>query len=145
MRSTLAALFGLFGLLLSSPCFAGDAPHSNNIDTLVDQLFSDDAGQRTAARKALLTRKDADLKKILARIESRQPAKALLQIYDVRDLKADIQKWPGVAVLIKVAADGAKTFQYDAERGVVIVMASVVSTKLLGRSTTNQLYRSGPS
>jgi hypothetical protein len=122
----------LFGL--SIPCLAGDGPpaddpHADNTqtyhtDALVDQLFSEDAGQRTAARTALLTRKDADLKKILARIESRQPAKALLQIYDVSDLKADIQKWPGVSVLIKDAADGAKTFQYDPERGVVIVMGS---------------------
>lgn len=106
-------------LVLAMPSLAGD-----DLDTLVDQLFSKDANQRTEARKALLASKDADLEQILARIEARRPAEATLTIYDVSDLRGDPKNWAATHKIIKSTADGAKSFQYDAERGVLIVSAS---------------------
>jgi len=96
----------LIVLLLILPVFAAD-----DVRSLVDRLFSEDASERETARKALMARGDGVLKELLAGIEARQPERAAVRFYDVADLSADESNWKPALARVRTAAKGAPTFE----------------------------------
>lgn len=103
--------------ILAAFARAGD----DDLETLADRLFHDDAAVRAEARERLAAAGEKALPALLRAIETRRGGTPVLRIYDIRDLAGDEVVRGAAEARIESVEGGEATF--DAERGTLVVRA----------------------